>query len=179
MERLRDFDAARAAFVRAVAEYNERLLYEKKIGEWPPRIGDLYERMEDAKRDWFKVAEKLADDTKGTEAATALTTLQQQLAAERAAYARLRISAHLYADSQMRESARATAAEAECAKLKGLLDVALETLDNYAAPEGYTNDNGEEYGPGAEVHPGLLAKETAANLRTALAAKSAGGRDAL
>jgi hypothetical protein len=130
VERLRDFDAARAAFVRAVAEYNERLLYEKKIGEWPPRIGDLYERMEDAKRDWFKVAEKLADDTKGTEAASALTTLQQHLAASETKGAEaFRLAVH-HQNRAGQAEARATAAEAERDALREALTAAAAAHPN-------------------------------------------------
>lgn len=63
---------------------------------------------------------------------------------------------------------------AEVKRLRGLLDVALDALDSYADPTGYTDNNGEQLAPDEVVHQGLLAKETAANLRAALAATRSG-----
>ncbi|WP_336801694.1 hypothetical protein [Kaistia sp. MMO-174] len=48
--------------------------------------------------------------------------------------------------------------------------VALAALDNYADPTGYTDSNGEQYEAGEDVHPGLLAKTAAAEIRAILAA---------
>lgn len=63
---------------------------------------------------------------------------------------------------------------AEVERLRGLLDVALETLDNYADQTGYTDSNGEQLPADDGAHPGLLAKQTARDLRTALAATRSG-----
>lgn len=63
---------------------------------------------------------------------------------------------------------------AEVERLRGLLDVALDVLDNYADPTGYTDSDGEQVPSDADVHQGLLAKETAFNLRAALAAARSG-----
>jgi|GEM_PF-5368604 hypothetical protein len=62
---------------------------------------------------------------------------------------------------------------AEVVRLRGLLDVALDALDSYADPTGYTDNNGEQLAPDEVVHQGLLAKETAANLRSALTTEPA------
>ncbi|WP_454683963.1 hypothetical protein [Ancylobacter moscoviensis] len=48
-----------------------------------------------------------------------------------------------------------------------LLKVALEALDNYADPSGYRDNYGEEY-TATDNHPGSLARNTAARIRSAL-----------
>lgn len=63
---------------------------------------------------------------------------------------------------------------AEVERLRGLLDVALDALDSYADPTGYTDSNGEQLPLDEEVHQGLLASETAGGIRAALAATRSG-----
>lgn len=65
---------------------------------------------------------------------------------------------------------RAEKAEADKARLVALVDTAVEALDYYGDPTGYLDNNGERLPADAENNPGLLAKETAANLRAALSA---------
>jgi hypothetical protein len=54
--------------------------------------------------------------------------------------------------------------------LRGLIDEALTVLDIYADPTGYTDRYGDQVPADAERHEGLLAKDTAAKIRAALAA---------
>ncbi|MBS7545073.1 hypothetical protein [Ancylobacter oerskovii] len=61
-----------------------------------------------------------------------------------------------------------TACKGEVERLTGLVDVALDALDNYADPTGYSDNTGEPYGPEDVNYPGTFAKETAANIRAAL-----------
>lgn len=56
--------------------------------------------------------------------------------------------------------------------LRELLEKALTVLDSYADPTGYTDQYGEVLPADAEVHEGLLARDTAAEIRAALAAPS-------
>lgn len=68
-----------------------------------------------------------------------------------------------------RAVARAETAEARVAQYRGLIDVALEALDNYADPSGYFDSVGEDsYTDGDQYHPGVLAKDTATSIRSAL-----------
>ena len=60
------------------------------------------------------------------------------------------------------------ASEAVVEKLRDLLDVALEALDNYSDPTSYTDNNGEQLLADYDVHPGLLARDTASSIRAAL-----------
>ncbi|MDF2621801.1 MAG: hypothetical protein K0S00_4460 [Xanthobacteraceae bacterium] len=164
VERLRGFHSARAAFVAALNRYNERLAYEKKLGEFPPRMGNLYEEMEDAKSEWLKAAQALADDGKANEAADALTTLQQQLAALRETH-RL--------DRQMIDAnrRRAERAEQEVAAKNELMAQALEAFEFDAhSNTGWTFDEA-----GQPVKWRDIAWAAKRRMTAALAAKSAGG----
>lgn len=59
---------------------------------------------------------------------------------------------------------------------EGLLDLALNTLDTYADPAGYTDNLGEPYSSEDQHHPGTAAREVAANIRAARRALT-GGKD--
>lgn len=86
------------------------------------------------------------------------------------------LRAHGVMQSILREAQdRARVTYSENVRLNGLLDIALETLDGYADPTGYTDNDGEQLPVDADAHPGLLALETATNLRAAL--KDGGGDD--
>jgi hypothetical protein len=53
-------------------------------------------------------------------------------------------------------------------ELVAALRKALDTLDIYADPTGYTDSQGEQLSADDEIHPGLLARDTAVAIRSAL-----------
>ncbi len=53
LERVDALQKSYVDYVAASDAYNARLIYEREIASWPPRMGNLYEVLDDAKRHWL------------------------------------------------------------------------------------------------------------------------------